>query len=195
LHGFVLFFRLTQRYNIPLQIVNLKGSMSINQYLCILITLFLLSGCGVVPRDSAPRSNPSISGSTPMNASVSSFDRVVNQLHSAHREWEGTPYRLGGTGMNGIDCSAFTQVVFQDFFGEDLPRNTREQLGEGSGVRRSSIQPGDLIFFRTSRNVLHVGIAMRDGDFLHASVSNGVMISNLSEPYWAGKYLGTRRVL
>ena len=97
--------------------------------------------------------------------------------------------------MNGIDCSAFTQIVYRDFFGEDLPRNTRKQLGEGSGVRRSSIRPGDLIFFRTSRNVLHVGIAMEGGDFLHASVSNGVMISNLSEPYWAGKYLGTRRVL
>jgi len=195
LHGFVLFFCLTQRYNIPLQIVNLKGSMSMIQYLSLIIFLFLLTGCGVVPRDGTPQSQPSSSDNTPMSASVSSFNRVVNQLHSAHREWEGTPYRLGGTGMNGIDCSAFTQVVYQDFFGEDLPRNTREQLGEGSGVRRGSIRPGDLIFFRTSRNVLHVGIAMEDGDFLHASVSNGVMISNLSEPYWAGKYLGTRRVL
>ncbi|MFO7798695.1 NlpC/P60 family protein [Rhodohalobacter sp.] len=169
--------------------------MSTKQYLSIIIFLFLLTGCGVVPRDSAPRSNPSGSGNTPMAASVSSFDRVVNKLHIAHREWEGTPYRLGGNGLNGIDCSAFTQVVYRDFLGEDLPRNTREQLGEGSGVRRGSIRPGDLIFFRTSRNVLHVGIAMEEGDFLHASVSSGVMISNLSEPYWAGKYLGTRRVL
>ena len=169
--------------------------MSTKQYLSIVIFLFLLSGCGVVPREGVPQSQPSSSGNTPMASSVSSFDRVVNQLHSAHREWEGTPYRLGGTGMNGIDCSALTQIVYRDFFGEDLPRNTRKQLGEGSGVRRSSIRPGDLIFFRTSRNVLHVGIAMEGGDFLHASVSNGVMISNLSEPYWAGKYLGTRRVL
>jgi cell wall-associated NlpC family hydrolase len=166
----------------------------VRQYPIIILILILVSGCGVVPRDEArPVSEPR--PETPASASVSSFDRVVNQLHSAHREWEGTPYRLGGTGINGIDCSAFTQVVFRDFFGEDLPRNTGEQLQKGEGVRRNSIQPGDLIFFRTARGVLHVGIAMGDGDFLHASVSSGVMISNISEPYWAGRYLGTRRVL
>ncbi len=169
--------------------------MSTKRKLSIITFIFLLTGCGVVPRDGVPHSQTAGSDDLPTAASVSSFDRVVSQLHSAHREWEGTPYRLGGTGINGIDCSAFTQVVYRDFFGEDLPRNTRNQLQEGSGVRRESIRPGDLIFFRTSRNVLHVGIAMEDGDFLHASVSSGVMISNISESYWAGRYIGTRRIL
>jgi len=123
------------------------------------------------------------------------MERVMQQLHSAHSEWQGTPYRLGGTGMNGIDCSAFIQVVYSDFFGTSLPRNTRQQLGEGEGVRRNRIRPGDLIFFRTGRRTLHVGIAMQNGEFLHASVSGGVMISNLSESYWAGRFLGVRRVL
>jgi cell wall-associated NlpC family hydrolase len=123
------------------------------------------------------------------------MSRVLNQLHSAHTEWEGTPYLLGGTGMNGIDCSAFTQVVYRDFFGLSLPRNTRQQLSEGQGVRRNHIRPGDLVFFRTGRRTLHVGIAMENGDFLHASVSSGVMISNLSESYWGGKFMGVRRVL
>jgi cell wall-associated NlpC family hydrolase len=151
-----------------------------------------ISACGVLPRDSAQLPN---NHDTPVAASGSGFDRVVQQLHGAHSEWQGTPYVLGGSGMNGVDCSSFTQIVFRDFFGYDLPRNTREQLQEGSGVRRNQIRPGDLIFFRTNRGVLHVGIAMEDGDFLHASVSNGVMISNLSQNYWAGRYLGTRRVL
>ncbi len=158
------------------------------------LTCILLIGCGVVPRDEA-RPGSEAAESAPVAASVSSFDRVVEQLHSAHREWEGTPYQLGGTGISGIDCSAFTQVVYRDFFGENLPRSTGEQLQEGEGVRRNQIRPGDLIFFRTSRGVLHVGIAMDDGDFLHASVSSGVMISNIGEPYWAGRYLGTRRIL
>ncbi len=166
--------------------------MSLKIQLLTISAAITLSACGVVPKD-ANRS--ASSDRTPVTASVSSFNSVVNQLHSAHNEWEGTPYRLGGSGMNGIDCSAFTQTVFRDFFGEELPRNTGDQLQEGEGIRRKSIRPGDLIFFRTSRGVLHVGIAMEDGDFLHASVSRGVMISNLSDNYWAGRYIGTRRVL
>lgn len=166
--------------------------MSLKIHLQFITAVFLLGGCGVVPRDT---DRPVVPEQKPVAASVSTFDRVVDQLHSAHNEWEGTPYRLGGSGINGIDCSAFTQTVFRDFFGEELPRHTSDQLQVGEGVRRNSIRPGDLIFFRTGRGVLHVGVAMENGDFLHASVSKGVMISNLSDAYWAGKYIGTRRVL
>jgi cell wall-associated NlpC family hydrolase len=128
-------------------------------------------------------------------SNTSEIRSVQEQLYSAHSRWEGTPYLLGGKGPNGVDCSSFTQIVFDNFFDIDLPRNTREQLQSGEGIRRRAIHPGDLIFFRTGRNTLHVGIAMEDGDFLHASVSRGVMVSNLSESYWAGRYLGARRLL
>lgn len=162
-------------------------------FLFLLLGVFV-SACGTVSRNSAPSVNSENSSDT-MASSFSGLERVVQQLHSAHSEWEGTPYVLGGSGINGVDCSSFTQIVLKDFFGKELPRNTREQLQEGAGIRRNQIRPGDLIFFRTNRGVLHVGIAMENGDFLHASVSNGVMISNLSQNYWAGRYLGARRVL
>lgn len=158
----------------------------------VLFSIVMIAGCGTVPRDGqpAPTRMISIDGS-----SNSGLDHVVEQLHGAHSDWKGTPYILGGSGVDGVDCSSFTQIVFRDFFEETLPRNTREQLQIGSGVRRNHIQPGDLIFFRTGRGVLHVGIAMEEGDFLHASVSSGVMISNLKQNYWAGRYLGARRIL
>lgn len=162
------------------------------------VLLLIAASCGTVQRGSVPANGNRGSeriDNTPAAISVSGMNRVIQQLHGAHNEWQGTPYRLGGNGMNGIDCSAFTQIVFRDFFSQNIPRNTREQLQVGNGVRKSSIRPGDLIFFRTGRSVLHVGIAMDDGNFLHASVSNGVMISNLSESYWAGRYLGARRLL
>lgn len=151
-----------------------------------------MTACGTVPRDS----RPAPTRITAVDAtSTSGFENVIEQLHGAHDDWKGTPYILGGNSENGVDCSSFTQIVFRDFFEESLPRNTREQLQIGSGVRRNHIQPGDLIFFRTGRGVLHVGIAMEEGNFLHASVSNGVMISNLNQNYWAGRYLGARRIL
>lgn len=153
--------------------------------------LLILSGtivsCGVVERSAQPVERSAVS--------QISENTVVEQLKEAHLEWEGTPYVLGGSGVGGIDCSAFTQVVFQSYFGLELPRNTRQQLQEGESVRRDNIRPGDLIFFRTGRRLLHVGIAKEDGDFVHASVSSGVMISNIRQNYWASRYLSTRRIL
>lgn len=147
-----------------------------------LFTVIFLSACGTTER-----------GTT--SVSYEGGSEIISQLRSAHSEWEGTPYVLGGSGIGGVDCSAFIQIVFRDHFGIDLPRHTSDQLKEGSAVRRNFIRPGDLIFFRTRRGVLHVGIAMHDGDFLHAGVSSGVTISNLSDNYWAARYLGTRRVM
>lgn len=147
-----------------------------------IVTCSILISCGTTERSINTIGSPEGS-------------QIVSQLNSAHHEWQGTPYVLGGAGLSGVDCSAFIQIVFRDHFGVDLPRHTRAQLSEGTAVRRSFIRPGDLIFFRTRRGVLHVGIAMNDGDFLHASVSAGVTISNIRENYWAARYLGTRRVL
>lgn len=157
------------------------------------IVFLLIAGCGIAERTTVSDNRSETERPLTVSASVEKSN-ITSQLYSAHDEWKGTPYVLGGSGMNGIDCSALTQNVFRDFFGITIPRHTSEQLQEGEGVRRQSIRPGDLIFFRTGKNLLHVGIALENGDFLHASVSQGVMISNLSERYWSGKYLGTRRV-
>ncbi len=160
-----------------------------------LFLLILFSACGVSreagPPERTPADRPAMVAVSPEGERKS----VHQLLHSAHEQWRGTPYVLGGSSPNGVDCSSFTQIVYRDYFGIELPRHTSEQLQEGRGVRRNHIRPGDLIFFRTARGVLHVGIAMEDGDFLHASVSSGVMISNIRENYWAGIYIGTRRVL
>lgn len=155
----------------------------------ILLAALLLAACGVVNR-SAYRAPAGTADET--SASLGSVQKL---LYEAHETWQGTPYILGGSGTNGVDCSSFTQIVFDEKFDVSLPRNTREQLNIGKGVRRYSIRPGDLIFFKTTRQDFHVGIAVNREEFLHASVSSGVMISSLGDYYWAGRYLGARRVL
>lgn len=157
-----------------------------------------LVSCGVYRSGQAP--GPAGGTTLPPSAISASTERVEaanvqQQLMSAHSQWKGTPYVLGGSNSYGVDCSALTQIVYRSYFNMELPRNTRGQLQQGVSVRRQHIREGDLVFFRTARGVLHVGIAMQDGDFLHASVSSGVMISNLSDRYWNGRYLGARRVL
>lgn len=153
---------------------------------CLVMALFLFSSCGI-----ANRSAPGIANDGNTNQGSS----VLVLLNQAHQEWKGTPYVLGGSGINGVDCSSFMQRLFKEYFGMDLPRNTRQQLQEGISVRRQHIRPGDLIFFRTGRDLLHVGVAMDEGRFLHASVSTGVKISRLNQRYWASRYLATRRLL
>lgn len=161
-----------------------QPSLKVTFYL--VTVLFVFSSCGVA-NTSAPVAK---------NGSNSSRDSsVLVLLHQAHQEWKGTPYVLGGSGINGVDCSSFMQHLFDEYFGLDLPRNTKQQLQEGISVRRRYIRPGDLIFFRTGRDLLHVGVAMDNGRFLHASVSSGVKISRLNQQYWASRYLTTRRLL
>src|SRR5690606_35833079 len=60
---------------------------------------------------------------------LSSEERdVKNALDLAFQNWKGTPYILGGTGYNGVDCSSFMQIVFEDYFQIELPRNTSDQI-------------------------------------------------------------------
>lgn len=113
----------------------------------------------------------------------------------AYRDWKGTPYVLGGSSKSGVDCSQLVNIIFDNYFGIDLPANTRSQLNAGTGVRRLSLQTGDLVFFRTGRRTLHVGIMVNKSEFLHASTSSGVMISELKSSYWTNRYLAARRVM
>lgn len=120
---------------------------------------------------------------------------IVESLRNEVSKWAGTPYRMGGTTVNGIDCSAFVQRVYANVFGMGLPRTTSEQANSGAGINRRELQPGDLVFFRLPTRTRHVGVYLSDGEFAHASSSQGVMTSRLDEPYWERAYWTSRRFL
>jgi cell wall-associated NlpC family hydrolase len=108
----------------------------------------------------------------------------------------GTPYRLGGMGSDGIDCSAYTWKVFNTSMNIDLPRSTSDQFRAGMPVRMSDLRFGDLVFFNTTgRNPSHVGIYIGDNLFAHASVSYGVTISSLESTYFQRRITGARRII
>ncbi|UTW13445.1 C40 family peptidase [Marinobacterium rhizophilum] len=120
--------------------------------------------------------------------------QTISQLYELHRQWRGTPYRYGGTSRNGIDCSALIQQGFRRHFNQELPRTTEGLLSVGDVVSAEELRPGDLVFFRTGSYGRHAGIYIENGRFLHASTSRGVMISDLTNPYWKRHYWTARRI-
>ena len=116
--------------------------------------------------------------------------RLIDNAH----KYLGTPYVFGGTGNGSFDCSGFTMRMYQ-MSGIDLPRTADVQYGVGVKVPFGAEMPGDLVFFETYLpGPSHVGIYIGDGKFIHASSSKGVTISRLSQPYYAARYLGAKRV-
>lgn len=113
-----------------------------------------------------------------------------------------TPYRYGAGGTAHFDCSGFTSHVFRNF-GYNLQRSSADQANQFPEIAKSQLQPGDLVFFngrRRNGRVGHVGIvvsAKEDGDFdfIHASVKNGVIISNSKEDYYLKRFVRAGRVL
>jgi cell wall-associated NlpC family hydrolase len=109
--------------------------------------------------------------------------------------FRGVPYRNGGSDPAGFDCSGLVQYVFAQH-GVALPRETREQFEMGTDVRLAGIEPGDLIFFRTTASgPSHVGVAIGGDEFVHAPSTRGVVrVERFSAPYWASRIVGARRV-
>ena len=118
-------------------------------------------------------------------------EQIVNYAYN----FLGTPYVWGGTSTSGFDCSGFTQYVFKQM-GYSIKRTAAQQLTCGYAV--TDLQLGDLVFFEntytTGADASHVGIYVGDNQFIHAA-SGGVKVTDLSDDYYAARYVGARRVI
>jgi cell wall-associated NlpC family hydrolase len=109
--------------------------------------------------------------------------------------YRGVPYRYGGTGGRGFDCSGFTSTIYRKK-GVALPRTAAEQFNKGEHVDSSHMKQGDLVFFHTTRRgISHVGIYAGKGKFVHASSGGGrVRVDSLESGYYKNRFRGARRV-
>lgn len=110
------------------------------------------------------------------------------------KQFVGVPYRYGGAGWDGMDCSGFIFTVANDSLGIKLPRSSTGLYSAVRIIKDSEKEPGDLLFFKTAGNkISHVGLYMGNNQFIHAASdgpNTGVIISSLKESYWSRTYAG-----
>lgn len=109
----------------------------------------------------------------------------------------GIAYKWGGnTPDTGMDCSGFVRYVFSKSLGITLPRTAGEMAKVGKRISINNLQPGDLIFFNTSRGSnTHIGIYLGGNKFIQSPrTGENIQITDLSG-YWIKHFNGAKRVV
>lgn len=124
-------------------------------------------------------------------------DRLAAGVVDVALESIGTPYRWGGSGVNGFDCSGLIQFAYGRF-GIRLPRVSTDQIRSGSPVDPvpSRLRPGDILGFSETQggDTSHVGLYIGGSEFIHSG-SDGVTVSTLRSPYWQRHLVAARRIV
>lgn len=114
------------------------------------------------------------------------------------RDWLGTPYKYAsGDKGKGSDCSGMVMSVYETVTGIKLPRNSAQQAAFCKEIDSSTLRIGDLCFFATGKDpnkISHVGIMLDEKNFIHASTSKGVVISDITTPYYTRTFIQFGRV-
>ena len=148
-------------------------------------------------------SNPAVSANSiktveqKLGFSISSKD-PNKALYTEAAQWIGTPYKYGGMSKKGTDCSGITHQIYKTVYKKTLHRTSAEIAKyDVKNIAKSSLCPGDLVFFATSKNknaITHVGVFLKDNYFIHASSKAGVVVNNLNEDYYKKTYKKSGRV-
>jgi len=127
---------------------------------------------------------------------VSSSELSSLELYDYIDDWMGTPHRLGGLNKNGIDCSAFTNHLVRDVYGKDLPRTANDMAQVIKRKYENQLREGDLVFFNFSgKKFDHVGVYLKNNKFVHVSTSKGVIISDLTDPWYRNYFTRAGSIL
>jgi LysM repeat protein len=109
------------------------------------------------------------------------------------KEMLTVPYLWAGSTPDGFDCSGFIYYAFNKA-GKQMGRYSSEGYYNRSFYVNEP-QPGDLVFFENTykKGISHLGIYLGNNEFIHASPTGGVIISNLNESYYVKHFEGFKR--
>jgi len=132
--------------------------------------------------------------------SLKKLPNTNSKVEKYAKQFLGNKYVWGATGPKTFDCSGFTQKVYRQCAGINIPRVSRNQAKVGKYIEFSELKKGDMVFFDTTKKRLgqvnHVGIYLSNGNFIHAS-SGGkrVMITNFRKKrFYKNRFLWGRRI-
>ncbi len=183
-----------------------------NTIIVLIITFFLLSllpGCGIklvprYPEGELPPEDMTVTGRertrSPQTTAVNTgkLDKVVYQRFLAEiKRFIGAPYVWGGASPSGTDCSGLVSSLYSRAANIDLPHSTLQQAKKGKAVSFDQLRFADLLFFSDGqeKKISHVGFYIAKGKFVHASETQGVIVSSISEAPYKSQYLGAKRIM
>ena len=154
---------------------------------------FLLGSCRTI----APRYDYKELAKASVRLGIDIEMKDNHALYVESASWLGVPYRGGGTTRRGVDCSGLTSAIYSKVYQKELERNSDDQRKKDCRkVKKGKLREGDLVFFhngRKKKRATHVGIYLKDRKFIHASTSQGVIVSTLEEEYWKKHWLSGGR--
>ena len=185
--------RIEETFRMKFYLCKVEIVEDMKRYLKILLVVSLVCGvlmsCSTTRRSHSHRPNYTLL-SKQYGFRINSSDFIP--LYEEGALWLGTPYRYGGNSKRGVDCSGFVSAVYRKLFHVKLNRSAELILRRDcKKIGKKKLQTCDLVFFATGRNrskVNHVGIYLKNGYFIHASTSKGVVLSHLVEPYYRSKW-------
>ena len=163
------------------------------QWLILFALPFLLGSC----RTAATRYDYQELAKASVRLGIDIEMKDNHALYVESASWLGVPYRGGGTTRQGVDCSGLTSAIYSKVYQKELERNSDDQRKKDcKKVKKGKLREGDLVFFhngRKKKRATHVGIYLKDRKFIHASTSQGVIVSTLDEDYWKKHWLSGGR--
>ncbi len=116
---------------------------------------------------------------------VTSKQIQESKLYSFIDDWYGAPYKYGGCQKAGVDCSCFTNLLYEKVYDKKIARSATDMFKACDEVNIGDAKTGDLVFFKIGGTTIsHVGVFIKNKLFVHASNSKGVIINSLEEAYY-----------
>ncbi len=165
-----------------------------------LVALFVLQSCA-----SGKKTAVTVSSEKPSTTLQKKYGALLgvqpanithNALYLFVDKWLNTSYQYGGQNDKGIDCSGFTQILFDAVYKKKIPRTSEAQYSAISAFTNTrNLVEGDLVFFTTikGKKISHVGVYLQNNRFISAT-NKGVLIYDMGIKYWSEKFVGAGRI-